>query len=86
LQVSFPNTSEPIPGHCRSPPNACPGRIDQAIEIPLPDAECQRRLLNLYGEGLDLQLEDPEIVISRTEGVSASFIKELLRRATLFSA
>src|SRR5688572_12792394 len=26
---------------------ARPGRIDQAIEIPLPDAECRRRLLEL---------------------------------------
>ncbi|MGF1470704.1 MAG: AAA family ATPase [Rubrobacteraceae bacterium] len=65
---------------------ARPGRIDQAVEIPLPDAECRRRLLNLYGEGLDLRLEDPEAVVARTEGVSASFIKELLRRAALFAA
>ena len=65
---------------------ARPGRIDQAVEIPLPDADCRRRLLNLYGEGLDLQLEDPETVVTRTEGVSASFIKELLRRAALFAA
>ena len=65
---------------------ARPGRIDQAVEIPLPDADCRHRLLNLYGEGLDLQLEDPEAVVERTEGVSASFIKELLRRATLFTA
>ena len=65
---------------------ARPGRIDQAVEIPLPDADCRRRLLDLYGEGLDLRLEDPEPVITRTEGVSASFIKELLRRAALFAA
>ena len=65
---------------------ARPGRIDQAIEIPLPDADCRRRLLNLYGEGLDLRLEDPEPIIARTEGVSASFVKELLRRAALFAA
>ncbi len=65
---------------------ARPGRIDQAIEIPLPNADCRQRLLSLYGEGLDLRLEDPEAVIERTEGVSASFIKELLRRAALFAA
>lgn len=63
-----------------------PGRIDQATEIPLPDARSRRRLVSLYGEGLDLRLEDPDAVISRTEGVSASFIKELLRRAALFAA
>ena len=65
---------------------ARPGRIDQAVEIPLPDADCRRWLLDLYGEGLDLHLEDPRPIIDRTEGVSASFIKELLRRATLFAA
>lgn len=63
-----------------------PGRIDQATEIPLPDPECRRRLISLYGKGLDLRLEDTEAVIARTDGVSASFIKELLRRATLFAA
>lgn len=65
---------------------ARPGRIDQATEIPLPDAGCRRRLIGLYAKGLDLRLEDGESVVDRTEGVSASFIKELLRRATLFSA
>lgn len=65
---------------------ARPGRIDQATEIPLPDAGCRQRLIQLYGAGLDLRLEDPETVVARTEGVSASFIKELLRRATLFAA
>ena len=65
---------------------ARPGRIDQATEIPLPDAACRRRLISLYGEGLDLRLDDPQAIVARTEGVSASFIKELLRRATLFAA
>lgn len=65
---------------------ARPGRIDQATEIPLPDAGCRRRLIGLYAKGLDLRLEDDEPIVARTEGVSASFIKELLRRATLFSA
>ena len=31
---------------------ARPGRIDQAVELPLPDADGRRRLLELYGEGL----------------------------------
>src|SRR5918994_2241315 len=65
---------------------ARPGRIDQATEIPLPDAVCRRRLISLYGDGLDLRLDDPDAIVARTEGVSASFIKELLRRATLFAA
>src|SRR5207247_401458 len=39
---------------------ARPGRIDQAIEYPLPDAECRRRLFELYGRGLALELADPD--------------------------
>ncbi len=62
---------------------ARPGRIDLAVEIPLPDAAARGRLLELYGRGLDLRLTDPGTVVTRTEGVTASFVKELLRRAAL---
>jgi cell division protease FtsH len=65
---------------------ARPGRIDHAVEIPLPDAEGRRRLLAVYRGGLELELAEPERVIDRTEGVTASFIKELLRRAALTAA
>jgi ATPase family associated with various cellular activities (AAA) len=65
---------------------ARPGRVDQATEIPLPDADCRRRLISLYGQGLDLRLDDVESIVARTDGTSASFIKELLRRATLLAA
>jgi cell division protease FtsH len=63
-----------------------PGRIDQALEIPLPDATCRRRLFELYGRGLTLQLEGLDGFIARTEGASAAFIRELLRKAALFAA
>lgn len=62
---------------------ARPGRIDQAVEVGLPDDDCRMRLVELYGHGLDLRLADPQLVIERTDGVTASFVKELLRRATL---
>ena len=65
---------------------ARPGRVDHAAELPLPDAEARRRLIRLYQGSLVLDLEDPEVVISRTEGVTASFLKELLRRAALYAA
>jgi hypothetical protein len=65
---------------------ARPGRIDQAIEIPLPDADCRRRLLELYGRGLTLELADREKLIAHTEGVSGAFIRELLRKAAVFAA
>jgi cell division protease FtsH len=63
-----------------------PGRIDLAVEIPLPDADGRRRLIELYAQGLDLQVEDLTPIIEGTDGVSASFVKELLRRATLLAA
>jgi len=63
-----------------------PGRVDQAIEIPPPDAECRRRLFDLYGRGLDLRVTDLERFVARTEGVSAAFIRELVRKAALFAA
>jgi ATP-dependent 26S proteasome regulatory subunit len=66
---------------------ARPGRVDVAVEIDLPDAEARERLLALYGRSLPLHLAEAEIrdVVERTEGVTASFLKELLRRAMLES-
>jgi len=64
---------------------ARPGRVDQAVEIPLPDAGCRRRLVELYGRGLTLRLDDMDALIARTEGVSAAFVKELLRKAALIA-
>ena len=64
---------------------ARPGRIDQAIEVPRPDADCRRRLLDLYGRGLDLRKADLVRIVDRTHGASAAFMRELLRKATVFS-
>jgi hypothetical protein len=65
---------------------ARPGRIDQAFEIPLPDENCRRRLLELYGRGLTLRVQDLDHFIGRTKGASAAFLRELLRKAALFAA
>ena len=64
---------------------ARPGRVDVAVEIDLPDSAARRRLLDLYGGSLPMQLSDAELaeVVERTDGVTASFLKELLRRAVL---
>ncbi|WP_343948384.1 ATP-binding protein [Nonomuraea longicatena] len=59
-----------------------PGRVDLAVEIPKPDAQGRAALLRLYAG--DLRIEaDLEPVVTRTEGATASFFKELLRRAVL---
>jgi ATPase family associated with various cellular activities (AAA) len=65
---------------------ARPGRVDLAVEIPLPDVNCRRRLFELYARGLTLELDDRDVVIARTEGVTASFFRELLRQAVLEAA
>ena len=54
--------------------------------MPLPDAACRSRLLDLYGQGLQLQLTRRDALIARTEGVSAAFLRELLRKAALAAA
>jgi ATP-dependent 26S proteasome regulatory subunit len=63
-----------------------PGRIDEAVEIKLPDAECRRRLFELYLTGLETDIRTLNGLIAGTEGVSPAFIKELVRRATLEAA
>jgi cell division protease FtsH len=61
-----------------------PGRIDQAIEFPLPDDEGRARLVELYARGVDLAEGLKEEIVRRTERVSGAFIKELMRRSVQF--
>ncbi len=61
-----------------------PGRVDLAVEIPRPDAHCRQRLLRVYARDLTLDA-DLDQVVAGTEGVTASFIKELIRRTVLAS-
>jgi ATP-dependent 26S proteasome regulatory subunit len=65
---------------------ARPGRVDQAVEFPLPDAEARSRLLDLFGRGLDLALADRATVVAETDGVSPAFLRELVRKAALHAA
>jgi ATP-dependent Clp protease adapter protein ClpS len=57
-----------------------PGRIDQAIEVPVPNDIGRRKLVQLYGAGLPLGDAVVREAAERTRGVSAAFIKELMRR------
>jgi ATP-dependent Clp protease adapter protein ClpS len=57
-----------------------PGRIDQAIEVPLPDEAGRGKLVRLYGRRLPLDQAIVDDAVRRTGGVSAAFIKELMRR------
>ena len=62
-----------------------PGRVDLAAEIPLPDERGRRALIRLYAGALfsDDAVED---VARGSEGTTASFAKELVRRAVLLAA
>jgi len=62
---------------------ARPGRIDLAVELPLPDADGRHRLFELYARGLRLTGIDVEGLIAQTDGASPAYMKELLRKAAL---
>ena len=61
-----------------------PGRVDLAVEIPKPDAECRERLLRLYAGG-SCGWRTRRPWSADTDGVTASFVKEWVRRAVLES-
>jgi hypothetical protein len=67
-----------------------PGRVDLAVAVERPDLDGRRRLLRLYGADLLSTGEVSERAITdvaeRTEGVTASFAKELIRRTVLQAA
>ncbi|WP_083283326.1 AAA family ATPase [Humibacillus sp. DSM 29435] len=62
-----------------------PGRVDLAVEIPLPDEAGRLALLRLYGRDLfgEKAMAD---AAARSAGTTASFAKELVRRAVLMAA
>jgi len=61
-----------------------PGRIDQAIEFPLPDEEGRTKLVRLYSRGLDVPAAVLDVIVRRSKGASPAFIKELMRRSAQF--
>lgn len=56
--------------------------MDLAIEIPRPDAACREQLLRLYTRNVAFD-GDRSVVVAATAGVTASYLKELVRRAVL---
>lgn len=62
-----------------------PGRIDLAVEVPLPDGDGRRRLLQLYSRGLVVEVSSWERLVQQTDGASAAFMRELMRRAALLA-
>lgn len=63
-----------------------PGRVDLAVEIPLPAKKERRRLFALYADGLGLSDGAIRDAANRAKGVTGSFAKELMRRTVLRAA
>jgi hypothetical protein len=63
-----------------------PGRVDLAVEIPRPDRDARRRLFSLYAARAPFSAVAIEEAADRSDGVTGSFAKELVRRALLRSA
>lgn len=61
-----------------------PGRIDQAIEIPLPGPRERERLMQRFARDMQMDANLSAYVV-RTEGASGAFLEELLRRALVNS-
>lgn len=63
-----------------------PGRVDLAVEIPLPDEVARTALISLYGAEVgfsELAIVD---AAAAAAGTTASYAKELVRRAVLIAA
>jgi hypothetical protein len=63
-----------------------PGRVDLAVQIDKPDTDARRQLLALYAGDLALSSEALAEAADRTDGATASFAKELIRRCVLQAA
>src|SRR5699024_10060133 len=63
-----------------------PGRVDLAVEVPLPDRDGRIQLLQLYGHQLGLGADLLAETADLTDGMTASFFKELARRTVLTAA
>ncbi|MCW5823057.1 MAG: 26S protease regulatory subunit [Cyanobacteria bacterium TGS_CYA1] len=61
-----------------------PGRVDQAIEFPLPDEIGREKLIKLYSCKMTLTEEIIKMLVQKTSGATPAFIKELMRRAAQF--
>ncbi|MGZ4649109.1 MAG: AAA family ATPase [Kineosporiaceae bacterium] len=63
-----------------------PGRVDEAVEVGPPDAGGRERLLRLYGGDSGLADLDLDAVVAATDGVTATYLRELARRAVTTAA
>lgn len=63
-----------------------PGRFDRIIQVPNPDKECLKRMLDKFTE--DLQLSDDVNInstVKKCEGMSGAFVKDVVK-TSVFNA
>ncbi|QSG12235.1 ATPase of the AAA+ class, CDC48 family [Halapricum desulfuricans] len=61
-----------------------PGRLEEHIEVPLPDADARRKILDVHTRDKPLDEDvDLEELVTRTEGYSGAEIEALVRKATI---
>ena len=63
-----------------------PGRVDLAVEIPLPELPERVRLFRRYAAALPFSDAALSEAAERAEGTTGSFAKELMRRSVLAAA
>jgi hypothetical protein len=63
-----------------------PGRVDLAVEVPLPALTERRRLFRRYAHDLPYSDAALEAAAEQAEGTTGSFAKELMRRTVLRAA
>ena len=60
-----------------------PGRVDQIIEIPLPDADQRQQLIQHFARNLKLAVADLDKLLKATEGTTPATLKEIVKRAAV---
>ena len=63
-----------------------PGRVDEAVEVGVPDAPGRERLLRLYGADAGLGELDLSGAVAATDGATATYLRELVRRSVVQAA
>lgn len=62
-----------------------PGRVDQIIHIPLPDAAARADLMRLFARHLKLAADTLDRVSAATEGATPAMLKEVIKRAAVYA-
>jgi hypothetical protein len=60
-----------------------PGRVDQIVQIPLPDRKERELLLRRFARTLRLEQTDLSDFITATEGTTPAVLKEIVKRAAV---